>query len=252
MTTTKRKTPPKGDVRPETLAQFGRILDDIAEREVGFAKTVNTLYVVRTQLGRLKDARAEVFAHVKRAYEIGHRGLGGTPYELRQTAPGPITAYRAVESAVCKKANVAAWRRAQAVVPFVQIKAPSSVVVPDAVQVPDASGFMDPMTAAVTHREHPAWAVGKQLRERERYLLTRLEEIGAEFDWPGDLKVFSDGWSAQLTREQFSSDRLAEVDREVFDALAVMKVRQTPPRIYVARRDDDADGADGGADVFGD
>ncbi|AGT12964.1 hypothetical protein KAYACHO_60 [Mycobacterium phage KayaCho] len=243
MTTTTRKTKakaPKGDVRPETLAQFAAILNDIAERDVGFDRIVNRLYVARAQLAQVTAARKAVFVHVKRAYEIGHRAIGDTPYDLRETAPGPVTQYRAVDSAVAKKADAAAWRRAHVVAPFVQVKAPAAVAlaVPP-VDVPADREFISPPEAVVLHREHPAWAEGKKLREAERWALTQLEEIGRQFDWPGDLKVFADGWSVQLTREQYSSDALAERDPALFDQLAVLKTKQAAPRIYIARRDGD-------------
>ncbi|AHJ88360.1 hypothetical protein CG91_gp060 [Mycobacterium phage 39HC] len=248
MTTTKTKTtrkPPKGDVRPETLAQFAAILNDAAERDVGFDRLVNRLYVVRAELAQITTARKAVFEHVKRAYEIGHRAIGDTPYDLRETEPGAPVLYRAVSSAAAKKADAAAWRRAHVVVPFVQVKAPAAVAmtVPHH-QVPDASGFMDPVTAVLTHKEHPAWAEAKKLREAERWALTQLEAVGKEFDWPGDLKVFSDGWSIQLTREQYASEALAERDPALFDQLAEVKQRQAPVRVYIVRRD--AEGADEG------
>ena len=248
MTTTTRKTTkkaPKGTVRTETLAQFSQELDDHAGQPVGFDVLVRTLYTTRAQLKQLEEARKEVFEHVKRAYDIGHRVVGG--YELKVSNPAPGEPYRAVSSAEVKKLAPAAWRRAQAVVPWVSVQAPQAVAaaVP-LLDVPESSGFMPPEQAVTTHREHPAWKRIKLLREVEQDTIGALEKLGAEFGWSGDAQVFADGWTVQLNRVQFSADKLREVDPEVFDRLAVTKVRATSPRVYIGKiSSDDTDEMDG-------
>ena len=56
--------------------------------------------------------------------------------------------------------------------------------------------------------------------------------------------MFSDGWSVQLRRLQFSADKLALTAPEVYEALAVDKVRQAPSRCYVRRVDGSDDRED--------
>lgn len=248
MTTTTRKTTkkaPKGTVRTETLAQFSQELDDHAGQPVGFDVLVRTLYTSRAQLKQLEEARKEVFEHVKRAYEVGHRVVGG--YELKVSNPAPGEPYRAVSSAEVKKLAPAAWRRAQAVVPRVSVQAPQAVAAAVPVlDVPESGGFMPPEEAVRTHRDHPAWKRIKLLRQVEQDTIAALEKLGAEFGWDGDAQVFSDGWTVQLNQVQFSADKLRELEPEVFDRLAVTKVRATSPRVYIGQiSSDDNDEIDG-------
>ena len=254
MTTTTRKTTrkaaPKGDLRTETLAQFSAVLDAHAGRHVGFDAIVHRLYLVRAQKAQLEEARAVVFSHLKQAYEVGHRVLPGTPYELKMTNPEPGEPYRVVSSADVKKHDPAAWRRAQAPTRFVQVKAPASAAAAVPVlDAPEGGGFMDPVTAAVTYKEHPAWAALRALRAEEQDVLARLDKVAADFGWDGGAEfgplVFSDSWSVQLVRTQFSGEKLALVAPEVFDRLAVTKVKQAPARMYVGKINaDDADDFD--------
>ena len=253
MTTTTRKTPrkaaaPKGDVRAETLAKFSTALDRHAGAKVGFAAAVRELYAARVQLAILKEARSAVFHHVKHAYEIGHRVVGETGYEIAMSAPGEAVAYRAVESAAVRKANPAAWRAAQSFVPYVQVKAPSSAQQRASggleIALPEAVDFLAPAEAVVLYRAHPAWALARALRATETEVLAKLDKLAAEFGWDGDLKVFSDGWSIQLRRLQFNADKLALTAPEVYEALAVDKVRQAPSRCYVRRVDGSDDRED--------
>ncbi|QFP96346.1 hypothetical protein SEA_APEX_61 [Mycobacterium phage Apex] len=238
--TTKKAQPPKGDVRTETLAQFSAALDEHAGKPVGFMDMVEGLYRVRAQKAQLEEARTTVFSHVKQAYEVGHRVLPGTPYELKMTNPKAGEPYRAVSSAEVKKADPAAWRRAQAPTRFVQVKAPAgaAAAVP-VIDAPDGSGFMDPVTAAVTYKEHPAWTVLRGLRDEEQDLLDRLDKVAADFGWDGGAAdgplVFADSWSVQLVRTQFSSEKLAIVAPEVFDRLAVTKTKQAPARMFIGK-----------------
>jgi hypothetical protein len=248
MTTTTRKTTkkaPKGTVRTETLAQFSGALDDHAGQPVGFDALVRKLYTTRAQLKQLEEARKAVFEHVKRAYDVGHRVVGG--YELKMTNPAPGEPYRAVSSAEVKKQAPAAWRRAQAVVPWVSVQAPAAVAAAVPVlDVPDGSGFLPPEQAVLIHREHPAWQRIKLLREVEQDTIGALEKLGAEFGWDGDEQVFADGWHVQLNRVQFSAEKLRELEPEVFDRLAVTKTRAVSPRVYIGKiSSDDMDEIDG-------
>ena len=101
--------------------------------------------------------------------------------------------------------------------------------------VPESGGFMPPEEAVRTHRDHPAWKRIKLLRQVEQDTIAALEKLGAEFGWDGDAQVFSDGWTVQLNRVQFSADKLRELEPEVFDRLAVTKVRATSPRVYIGQ-----------------
>ncbi|AHB79380.1 hypothetical protein JAMAL_60 [Mycobacterium phage JAMaL] len=248
MTTTTRKTTkkaPKGTVRTETLAQFSAALDDHAGQPVGFDVLVRKLFTARAQIKQLEDARKGVFEHVKNAYELGHRVVGG--YELKVSHPAPGEPYQAVSSAEVKKQAPAAWRRAQAVVPWVSVQAPAAVAaaVP-VIEAPDGSGFMAPEAAVLTHREHPAWKKIKLLKDIEQDAIAALEKLGAEFGWDGDAQVFADGWQVQLNRVQFSAEKLRELEPDVFDRLAVTKVRAVSPRVYIGKiSTDEADEMDG-------
>ena len=251
MTTTTRKSPRKaapkgGDVRAESLAKFSATLDRHAGFKVGFAAMVRELFVTRVQLAQIKAARTAVFDHVKHAYEVGHRVVGENGYEIAMTAPGEAVAYRAVESAAVRKAHPAAWRAAQSFVPYVQVKAPASAQQRAsgglAVALPEAVEFLAPAEAVVLYREHPAWALARSLRAVETEVLAQLDKVAAEFGWDGDLKVFSDGWSIQLRRLQFSADKLALTHPEVYEQMAVSKVRQAPARCYVRKVDGSEDG----------
>lgn len=252
MTTTTRKksTASKGDVRKETLAQFSAALDEHAGRPVGFSDMVADLYRVRAQKAQLEEARTVVFSHVRQAYEVGHRVLPGTPYELKMTSPKPGEPYLAVASADVKKHDPAAWRRAHAPNRFVQVKAPSgaAAAVP-VLDAPDGTQFMGPVQAAQVYKEHPAWAVLKGLRDEEQELLDRLDKVAADFGWDGGAAegplVFADSWSVQLVRTQFSAEKLAAVAPDVFERLAVAKTRQVTPHVFIGKagisEDDEAE-----------
>ena len=102
--------------------------------------------------------------------------------------------------------------------------------------------------AVLAYKEAPAWQRLKALREAEQETLGRLEKLAAEFGWDGDLKVFADGWSVQLKRQQYSSEALAAVAPDVFEKLAVVKVKQAPARVYVGKPGD----TDGAEDEYAD
>lgn len=226
-----------------TLDEFDAALTSEHGHPTGFAATVRELAVTRAQIKQIDAARAEVFEHVKRAYDVGHRAVGGTGYELRQTTPGEPTTYRAVASAVCKKADPKAWQRAQAAKRWVQVKPPPAfelaIPVIDTPAVPD---FLPPDQATILYREHPAWKRRRWLADDEERLIGSLEKIAAEFGWDGGETdgpvTFTDGWSVQLRTRQYSSERLAEVDPALFDQLAEVKTKQTPARVVVARAEE--------------
>ncbi|AOT27278.1 hypothetical protein KNT58_gp61 [Mycobacterium phage Fortunato] len=252
MTTTTRKTtkkaqPPKGDVRSETLAQFNRELIEYGGYDPGFDGLVETLYATREAIRQLAGARKNLFEHIKGYHRGADVAVPGTEYVVRQTEAGPATTYRAVSSAAAKKADPAAWRRAQVLTGFVQVKAPAAVAA--AVPVEDVPALCHlekgvGLTEAVAaYKDAPAWARLKELRAVESETLGRLEKLAAEFGWDGDLKVFADGWSVQLKRVQYSSDALAVVDPELFDRLAEVKLRQAAPRVYIGKPGD-TDGAE--------
>lgn len=242
MTQSRGKPKPKGDVRPETLKQFSADLDAHAGRVVGFERMVTDLARTRAAVKQMKAARAAVHAHVKRAYEIGHRVISGTGLELRQTQPGYPVTYLAVDSAAAKKADKAAWARAQARERWVQITPPSSFVLRLRLpELPEARDFIPPAEAVVLYAEHPAWDYLKALMDDEKALINKLDKLAADFGWDGGETdgplVFADGWTAQLARRVYSSERLAEIDPALFKALAVTKVKQAAVRVYVAQAD---------------
>ncbi|AGU92019.1 hypothetical protein ADAWI_60 [Mycobacterium phage Adawi] len=256
-TTTRRKTTkkaavPKGDVRAETLAQFNRELIEYCGHDPGFDQLVQTLFSTRAAIKQLADARKNLFEHVKGYYRGQDVAVPGTDYVIRETAPGEATTYRAVSSADAKKADPAAWRRAQVMTGFVQVKAPAAVAaavpeeaVPELCRLDKGVGLTE---AVAAYKEAPAWTRLKELRAVEQETLGRLEKLAADFGWDGDLKVFADGWSVQLKRQQYSSDVLAAVDPELFDRLAVVKLRQAAARVYVGKPGD----ADGAEDEYAD
>ncbi|QPX62179.1 hypothetical protein PBI_INDLOVU_64 [Mycobacterium phage Indlovu] len=256
MTTPKRRSarPKKATSGPThnmTLDEFDALLNSERGYPVAFAATVKELAVTRAQIKQLDAARSEVFEHVKRAYELGHRVVGSTGYELRQTSPGEPSAYRAVASAVAKKADPEAWRRAQAAKRWVQVKCPPAfeLAIP-VIDTPSVPEFLPPDQATILYREHPAWKRRRWLAQDEERLIGSLEKIAAEFGWDGGETdgpvTFTDGWSVQLRTTQYSSERLAETDPALFDALAETKVKQASPRIVVRHADEhDMDELDG-------
>ena len=243
----KKKAPSTADQRPETLAAFSAELDSHAGRAVGFADLVADLARTRAQLAQLKAARAAVFEKVKEGYLAGHRSAAG--YQLKQTDPGEAVIYRAAESAKVKKADPAAWRAAQAEVGFVQVKPPASVrlAVPE-VAVPEVGERAGLEAVVKVYKEAPAWELMRGLRDAEVELITRLDKLAADFGWDGLPLTFADGWTVGLRRRQFSSERLAEVAPELFELLAVAKVRQAPARVYVAKPGDTSEAVDLDAD----
>lgn len=237
--TRQRKPPsPKGDVRDETLAQFSAELNEHAGRKVGFEYMVRSLAVSRAQRKQIEAVRAEVFVHVKRAFEIGHRVIPDTGLELRETAVSPAVTYRAAESAAVKKADKAAWQRAQVRERWVSVRPPADLDVP-VIGVPTVPGFLPPAEATMLYHDHPAWEKLRFLREDEKTTVDRLEKTAADFGWDGDPLIFADGWTVQLARYVFSSEALAANDPALFDQLAVVKARQAARRVYVRTSEDD-------------
>jgi len=249
--TTKRRgrvstAKPKADARPETLKTFSATLDEHAGEPVGFDDVVVRLAVTRVAIKQLKAARADLFAHVKRAYEVGHRVVPEAGMELRMTNPGEPTAVRAVASAVAKKADPDAWKRAQVRKRWVAVAAPASVELAcPVIETPPTREFIAPAEAVILYKEHPAWEKLRRLADQEEELIERLDKIAANFGWDGEPMVFADGWSVGLVRLQFSSDRLAETDPALFDQLAETSVRQAPSRLVVRRVTDTGDEDDG-------
>lgn len=250
MTTTKgrkatRKAPE--DARTESLAEFARLVDEHYGRAVGFDALVTELARARAQIAQLKAARDDVFAVVKARFEEGHR-IAGPGVELRLTAAGEATIVKAVESAAVKKANPAAWRRAQADVPYVQVKAPAAAkLAVELIETPTVNEDWSVEQAVAVYQGDPAWARLKELRIEEQDTLTRLDKLAADFGWDGHPITFADGWSIGLRRKQFSADKLAELEPEVFAELAITKVRQATPRVYIA-----STSADGATDEIAD
>ena len=247
MTTT--RTPKNADARTETLAEFGAALNAHAGEDVQFPATVRRLYVTRTKLAHLKSARDAIFKHVKVAYERGVTDyrIGQDTFVLRKTDPRPGDLTATVSSAAAKKASRAAWEKAHVFAPFVQVKAPRAVDL--AISLPEVpenafDQFIAAPDAVELYTEHPSWTLAKELRDVEAASLAHLRAVAAMFGWPGDLKVFADGWSAQLTRRQYSSDALAATDPGLFDQLAEFKQKQAAPRVYIVKLDPDGGGED--------
>ena len=225
------------DQRPETLAEFAAQLNDHAGRDVEFDALVRRLLIARQQLAQATEARKQLRAGLHIAYtEHGLRTVGDTGYQLRLSQPGPATTYRTVMSADVKKADPAAWRRAQAVVSYVQVKASYAErqAVPT-LEVPNTAALWNnPVAATVALKEAPVWKLMRGLRDTETETVERLDKLAADFGWDGLPLTFADGWTVGLRRRQFSADHLAAVDPEAFDRLAVTRVRQTVPTLYVA------------------
>lgn len=229
---------PAKDVREQTLAQFSAELDRHARRTVGFAAMATALWHTRQQITALTTARTEIFEQIKTAYHDGWRKVPGTDWELKQTDPGEPSTYRAAASAAVKKANPAAWRRAQTDAPFVQVKAPGGVKPRYPVQAsrpPIVAPNADLRVAAAAYKDSPAWAAIKELREREAELVERLEKLAGNYGWDGLPITFADGWTVSLRRRQYSSDMLAITDPELFEKLAETKIRQAAARIYLGK-----------------
>lgn len=246
---TATKTPKNADARTETLAEFGAALNAHAGEDIQFPAAVRRLYVTRTKLAHLKTAKDAIFKHVKVAYERGVTDyrIGQDTFVLRKTDPRPGDLTASVSSAAAKKANKTAWEKAHVFAPFVQVKAPRAVDLTISLpEVPENAfdQFIPAPDAVALYTEHPAWATAKKLRDVEKATLARLRAVAEAFGWPGDLKVFADGWSAQLTRWQYSSDALAAVDPGLFDELAEFKQKQAAARVYIVKLDPEGGGED--------
>ena len=243
MPTTRRSTrAPKGDVRTETLGQFSDQLDAHLGKKVQFADIVMDMHEVKVKAEHVKKARSAVFAHVKKAYEIGHRQIMGTTYDLAITNPQPGDYTLTVTSAAAKKASPEKWKKAHIRAPFRQIKAPAAFTA--AVELPELpvgwdANFIEPVTAVKMYQDHPAWSLISELRDEDDHLHGELLGIAHDCDWDGDLIVFADGWSVQLTRMQFDSAAFEQVDSDLFFELADYKQKQAAPRIYVTNRGGD-------------
>lgn len=233
MNATRPGQTPKG-ARPETLDEFSAALDDHLNADVGFADAVRDLWVTRQRLANLESARRETFEHVKTAFHTGTRVVG--EFELRETARREPEVYRAVEAAVVKKHAPAAYAAARTLVSRVSVSAPrgSADLVPRD-RVPKLPKTVT-AEAAVRAYKSDLFSLIKLLKSEEVDLLGRLEKIAAEAGWDGTEQVFADGWKAALKREQFSGERLREIDPDLWDRLAVTKVREQQPRVYLAKR----------------
>lgn len=256
MTPPSRSKPKTTAALPVTLSQFSDQLDRDLGRRAEFASTVRELYVTRTQLAYLREARRPLFERIVAGYDDGHRIVTGSGYELRCTAAGVPMVYRAVDSAAAKKADKVAWAAAAVEVPYVSAKAPGLVdeQFRAALSEWNLNGLTDfntapslTLAAAVrAYKEHPAWAQLKGLRAVEVTLVTELTALRDDprVDWDGMALTFADGWSASVVRRQYSSERLAEVAPALFERLAVTKVKAAAAHVYVAREGSgDADGA---------
>lgn len=246
---------PTGDVRDISLARFARQLDEHAGAAVGFDDLIEELAQTRITIGHLKRTRAELFEQIKGAHALGHTVVIGTGYELRLSVPSEPAMYRTVPSEVVKRVSVAAWRRAQAEVRFVSVKAPGAITermaaAAERMPVPDLRQVRTLATVVLAYKEHPAWETLRELRDRETETVERLDALAADFGWDGMPIIFADGWTAGLRRRQYSSERLAEIEPELFARLAVTKVAQKPAHVYVGRPGDEGD--DGAVDLDGD
>lgn len=225
------------------LSVFARTLDEIASRAVGFDNHVERLFTTRTQIAQLRKARTAVYEHVKRAAALGHEelvGSDGLAYEIRTTEPKPPVRYLSAPSAAVKAANPLAWRRAVVPVNFVQVTASTRISrAVRHIDAPDGKAFMPPGEAVTVYQTHSAWYELRRLKQVEAHTITALQTIAAEFDWDGGVSEgpmkFGDGWTLQLRREQYSSDELKAACPDVFDQVAVAKLKQSVPRVYVRR-----------------
>lgn len=235
-----RKKPSTADVRPETLAQF----DAEVRQQIGiddFAATVQALWVARQRIAALERARKEAYEQVKVAYDSGTRLAAG--WEIRVSRGGQPEVYRAVDSAEVKKRAPAAYAAARTLVRRVSVTAPKGAEPPlPKDRVPRLPKVV---TAEAAMRAYKSEDFGllKQLRDDETDLVGRLEKIAADAGWDGEEIVFADGWKAATHRRQFSGERLREIDPDTWNKLAVTKVRENRPRVYVAKPGADDDGA---------
>lgn len=238
---TKTKQTAQIDPHPETLAQFARAIDAHVGRAVAFDKHVSTLHRAKIQLGALAAARKSVHAHVKRARMIGHTivtGSDGQLYEICETEPKPPIRRRAAASAVVKKADEAAWRRATISAPFVQVKAPLTVTHSiDPLAAPAEVKFMPPAEAVTVYKTHPAWHDLRRLSNMIENTKAALLTIADLCDWDGGCElgpaVFGDGWTVQLRRREYRSDQLEQVEPALFERLAEVKLTMATRRVYV-------------------
>jgi len=241
---TTRKAP--ADLREQTLMQFSAAIDEHAGRVVGFAELAMTLAGTRSQIADLASLRRAWFSKVRDLHRSGVRAVGGV--ELRESTPSVPEVYRAVESAAVKKVDKMAWQRAQAVVPYVSVKPPASWKWPDldVAVPPEPKAAADPSAVGI-YRDHPAWQRLKELRQVEEEIIASLSKIGADFGWDGLPITFADGWTVGLSRMQFSGEKLKAIDPELWDRVAVSKIRQTPAKVYLAKG-----GGDGAVDLDAD
>jgi hypothetical protein len=226
--------------RSETLAEFAAALADHAGKPIPFMTSVIELAQTRVAVKMLKARRDLVFEQIKHRYAGGTAVTSDGEYVLRMSRPTPLVTVRTVESDTIKRKYPETWQAARVAVSRVAVSAPKSyaleIPMPKMPIVPGSSAPLDRCVAAYKHRAFDRLA---GLRETENRTVRLLERIADEFGWDGMPMTFTDSWSIGLRSLRFDADHLAEIAPDIFDELAVEKVRGGSTRLCLARLDDD-------------
>jgi len=211
-----------------------------------FADHVRTLAHLRAQIAIIKDRRSEVYAVLTARYLAGDLIVGGGKM-LRTTATKPGQSYRTVPADVVKRAYPQLWAASRVVKPHVSVTVPprqKTAVVAAAAQ---AVGTLPPVPdinrpASYVARVYEGMPAVAPLDDAVAASITALREIAAVCDWDGLPIKFADGWKVGLDHLVYDPAMLEQLDPKVYDELAVDKVRETAPRVFIASVSAHADG----------
>lgn len=217
----------------QTLSAFSDEVDEYLGRNAGFGSTVQGLAEARAQLRAVEAARAAYYDRLKAEQQRGCEFVITDDRKVRLALmERPKQTRRSVPADRVKKYDQRLWQKAKAVVPFVQAKAPHWAK-------PDAVGYarrvVRPADTLVTlvNGYDDARPVLVELRETEADLVARLGDIGDEAGWDGLPLIFTDEWVVSLRREQYSSDRLREIEPDLWNRLCVETVVEPAPQLKV-------------------
>jgi hypothetical protein len=184
----------------------------------------------------IREAVSARFESSGRAVLVVAMG-GGTKVMRRDKTT--VKYVKTASSAAVKKADRKAWAAAQALTGFVSVSAPEGwsggeLAVPKLAPVPPA--YMD-LAGVLRLREHPCWAVLKELADAEAAAKDELAKVAAGIGWDGIKETFADGWSLALARMEFNEAKLKAADPALWDQVARVVERRYGGQLRVVDYD---------------
>ncbi|URC18173.1 hypothetical protein SEA_ZENTENO07_72 [Mycobacterium phage Zenteno07] len=238
--------PTKKALKPTTSMTLAEIAEQVAEHTdvEALDAMVVRLHDIRAIVARLDTRRKDIYAEVKTRFHRGTSVVYDTSipsggYYLRETTT-QVTRYRAVESAVVKKARPELWEAARTRKPWVQVKAPDGYEVPDlgALRLPPAGAMLRTLDAntLMRHYKAPVFEQISALKGEEKHITGVLSLLGAQGHLD-DEQRFADGWAVTLARLEFDSEKLRRLDPEAWERMAVEKSKGGVTRLDVVALD---------------